>query len=295
VLISCGILLVGLTSMSAMLAAAGFRLTQANLEDRAAVAATNALAEVRNRGLTTASALDEENKNKVLILGDVMLALTDYGAASAGQSPWFAEPSPSAKARCGSPRTFQLEDDLMYESGQLAGPLSNAFTMLGSTSTFSVRRLRPGVVWGATLACLPIATNGAAESVAEAIEGSTAELAVAIFKRNKGPTSMQSVTLTKANDGLSYEYIADPGSPEPPLRACSWVLAIPFASSAKPRWFRVRASWTMEPLSDNLPRIILDHQEEFEKLTASTGPNSTAKVIVFDGLVRLDKHIVILD
>lgn len=291
VLISCGILVIGLTSLSALLAAAGFRLTQATIEDRAAVAATNALAEVRNRGLAAASAF--ENKKTVLVFGKVIEALADYDAGPNGQSPWFARPSASAKARCGSPRTFQLEDDLMYESGQLMGSPANAFT--SQSGTASMRRLRPGVCWGATLTCLPSVADGAGDTVVEAVEGASAELAIAVFKRDVGPLSMQSVTLTKADDGISYEYMADLGSPDPPLRACSWVMAIPASSAATPRWFRVRASWTMEPLSSNMPKVIFDHQAEFEKLTGSTNPNTNATVIVLDGLVRLDKHIVILD
>lgn len=291
VLISCGILVIGLTSLSAMLAAAGFRLTQATIEDRAAVAATNALAEVRNRGLAAASAFD--GRNAVLVFGNVIEALADYRAGSNGKSPWFSRPSTSASAKCGSPRTFQLEDDLMYESGQLMGALTNAFT--SENQTVAIRRFRPGVCWGATLTCFPRATGNAEDNVAEAIEGASAELAVAVFKRAAGPTSMHAVTLTKCDDGLSYEYLTDVGSPEPPLRACSWVMAIPASVSATPRWFRVRASWTMEPLASNLPRIVLDHQDEFETLTASANPNNTASVIVFDGLVRLDKHTVILD
>jgi hypothetical protein len=291
VLISCGILVIGLTSLSAMLAAAGLRLTQAAVEDRAAVAATNALAEVRNRGLAAASAF--ENKKVVLVFGNVIDALADYGAGANGQSPWFARPSASARARYGSPRTFQLEDDLMYEPGQLMGSPANAFT--SRNGELVTRKLRPGVCWGATLTCPPTAPDGAGDADAEPAAGASAELAIAVFKKEVGPLAMQPLTLTKADDGLSYEYRADLGSPGPPLRACSWVIAIPAASSAKPRWFRVRASWTMEPLSSNLPRIIVDHQDEFEKLTASTNPNSTATVIVFDGLVRLDKHIVILD
>lgn len=287
VLISCGILVIGLTSLSAMLAAAGVRLTQATIEDRAAVAATNALAEVKNRGLAAASAFG--GRKAVLVFGNVIEALADLN----GQSPWFSRPSTSVSARCGSPRTFQLEDDLMYESGQLMGSLANAFT--SQNQTVAIRAFRPGVCWGATLTCFPHAVGNAADAGGEAVEGASAELAVAVFKRAADQTSMRAVTLTKCDDGLSYEYLADVGSPEPPLRACSWVMAIPADTSATPRWFRIRASWTMEPLASNLPRVILDDKEEFETLTASANATNTASVIVFDGLVRLDKHTVILD
>jgi type II secretory pathway pseudopilin PulG len=292
VLISCGILVIGLTSLSSMLAAAGFRLTQATVEDRAAVAATNALAEVRNRGLAAASAFVD--RKTVLVFGDMMDALADYGAGPSGRSPWFAGLSESASARCGSPRTFQLEDDLIYDTGQVMGSPVNTFAMQNSGP--GARKLRPGVCWGATLTCPPAEPDGAGGADAEAVEGASAELAIGIFKkRGTSALSMQSVTLVKADDGTSYEVMADLGASGSQLRACSWVLAIPAASSAHPRWFRVRASWTMEPLASNLPRIVLDHQDAFENLTASTSLKSTATVIVFDGLVRLDKHTVILE
>jgi Tfp pilus assembly protein PilV len=54
VLVACGILVVGLASVASILPAAGTRLAQATLEDRAGTAAANAYADIVNRGLVAA-------------------------------------------------------------------------------------------------------------------------------------------------------------------------------------------------------------------------------------------------
>ncbi|MFM8985733.1 MAG: hypothetical protein ACKONH_06710, partial [Planctomycetia bacterium] len=54
VLVACGILVIGLTSIAAILPAAGSRLTQASQADRGGTLAANAYAEMVNRGLIAA-------------------------------------------------------------------------------------------------------------------------------------------------------------------------------------------------------------------------------------------------
>jgi Tfp pilus assembly protein PilV len=62
VLVACGILVVGLASIAAMLPAAGSRLGQAALEDRAGNLAGNALAQARSAGAIAADVFSNPNR-----------------------------------------------------------------------------------------------------------------------------------------------------------------------------------------------------------------------------------------
>lgn len=278
VLISCGLLVIGLTAMAAMLPAAGSRLAQATIEDRAAVAASNALAELKNRGLVSAAAFSDPGK--VLAIGQVVEALPSFNDGTVDGSSLFTGPSTEAARRCGSPRTFRLEDELVYETNPTVNTPVNAF---GDQPGGSVgpRRARQAICWGATLAPLAF----------PAVAGGAAVLTVPVFKKDGGAAAMQPLVLTKTH---GY-YEADLVAPGALLRACSWVIAIPADPAKPPAWFKVMASWVLEPPASQVPRIVLRDQAAFEQLTASGNQGQRATVIAFEGLVRVDEMDVVLD
>lgn len=278
VLISCGLLVIGLSAMAAMLPAAGSRLAQASIEDRASVTASNALAELKNRGLLSAAAFGDPAR--VLSLGMTVGDLPGFSDGAVSGGDWFTVPAADAARRLGSPRVFQLEDDLAYDTSQLVATPLNAFGA-GEGQAVGPRRYRPGICWGATLAPRSF----------PAVSGGAAVLSVPIFKKLGGAAAMQTLVLTKTH---GY-YEADLISPGALLRACSWVVAIPVDASEAPAWFKVMASWVLEPPASQVPRIVLRDQAEFERLTGSGSQGQQATVIAFEGLVRVDEHDVILD
>lgn len=277
VLISCGLLVIGLTAMAAMLPAAGSRLAQASIEDRAAVMASNALAELKNRGLVSAPAFADPGK--VLAFGSVVETLPAFADGHVSGGTWFTGLAAEATVRCGSPRTFLLEDELVYGTDPAVTTPINAF---GDETAGGIgpRRYRRAMCWGATLA----------PRVFPAAAGAAAVLTVPVFKK-ASESALQPIVLKKT--GGYYE--ADLVSPGALLRACSWVIAIPADPADPPAWFKVTASWVLEPPASQVPRIVLRDQADFERLTASGSEGQQATVIAFEGLVRVDEHDVVLD
>lgn len=289
VLISCGLLIVGLSTMAAMLPAASSRLTQATTEDRAAVLLSNATAEMFNRGLVAADSFPSPAPASVrtLALGKVLGRLPQFTGLPSGRpgSDYFTVPSDQARGRCGSVRTFVLEDGLIYEPPRYGETPVNAFER--DEAGTGPRRFREGVCWGATLTPLTFPPK----------PGGTALLAIAVFKRESEAESPGQIDdgmpLVLTRVGSCYE--AELSLAGSLLRGCSWVLAIPPNTSSSPRWFKIMSSWTWGSGSAKSTRVIMRNQEEFETLTGSAGAGSTATVFAFDGIVRVDEQTVTLE
>lgn len=282
VLISCGLLLVGLSTMAALLPAAGSRFAQASLEDRAGFLTANAMAELTNRGLLRADSFPPSGKT--LAFGSLLGQIPAYGSLPGGGSTadWFAELSEVGTRRCGSPRTFVLEDDLVYTSPEFLDTPSNAFGDDGGPP--GPRQFREGICWGATLAADAFPESGAA-----------ALLSIAIFKKDghlEQGTLGEGVAIVLRRNNSFYE--SDLTSSGSLLRACSWVLAVPATSPTHPRWFQVMSSWESSPAEGQITRLILRDQDEFQTLTATPASGTTATVFAFEGLIRVDEHRVTL-
>lgn len=286
VLISCGLLIVGLSTIAALLPAASSRLTQASTEDRGAVLLSNAMAEIFNRGLTAADVFPESASARTVALGKVLGRLPTFGALPTGgtAADHFAAPSGEGLRRCGSSRTFVLEDVLVYDPPRYSDNPVNAFTRDGAGA--GPRKFREGICWGATLT----------PDTVPPVPGGRATLAIAIFKREGGSDDGQfedgmPVTLKRA--GSFYE--ADEISAGTLLRGCSWLLAIPRGTDRSPRWFKIMSSWNWSTPSGRTTRMILQNQGDFETLTASTATGSTATVFAFEGIVKVDEQVVTLN
>lgn len=279
VLIACGLLVIGLTTMAALLPAAGFRLAQAHVEDRASALSSNAFADLMNRRLLSADAFASAAA-PTLTLGAVLGRLPAFGMLPSGRdaSAHFTVLPPAGRSRSGSPRTFLLEDDLVYTPPGVADTPTNAF--VSTASGLGARTFDEGVCWGATLT--PDRTPPKA--------GDTATLTISVFKRGEASTTPIPVSLTRTN-GF---YEADLLPAGTLLRACGWVLAIPSNPARAAEWFQIMSSWTFEPPATQTTRLILRNQEAFETLTGAAATGSTATILVFEGLVRADQHRVTL-
>jgi Tfp pilus assembly protein PilV len=277
VLVACGILVIGLTSLAAILPAAGSRLTQASQADRGGTLAANAYAEMVNRGLIAADLFS--SGTRACVLGRVMQAVptvsTTAGAVTA------AAVSGTLAARINTVRGFVLEDDLTFAASSAADTPTNQFEPAAS----AVRQYSEGVCWGAMLAC----TGSAASGV-------PATLSVAVFKKDVGPPAALVLTGSAGTNMLQFTTgsangLLDEATRKQFLPACSYVLAV----MNPPQWLRVNASWTMpgptvsgtENTGGRRSFVVLDRNP----LVSGT----TMPVVGFDQLLRVDQYSVTLD
>lgn len=289
VLISCALLIIGLTAIAGMLPAAGTRLSQATVEDRAALLLSNAMAEVSNRGLVTADAFPVAATGvggRTAVFGMVLGELPNLGTLPNGRdaADYFTEVSAVTRQRCGSDRTFLLEDVLAYERSPYADVPKNAF--MQDAAGLGPRKVRRGLCWGAML-------TPAGEAVSP---GSKAILSLGIFKRGGRSEDGEfeaGVPLALKRAGSFYE--AAIATKESFLGGCSWLLAIPADPNRSPRWFRIVTSWNVSGGTGSVKRLIIDNQAEFADLTGSTATDSTAVVLAFEGIVRVDEQVVTLN
>ena len=288
VLISCGLLVVGLSAIAALLPASGSRLTQATTEDRAAVLLSNAAAEIVNRSLLATDAFPANGSAPTLAFGKVLEKLPTLGRLPSGRlaSEIFSGLSAAAQKRCGSWRTFVLEDVLAYAETQTADTPINAFTSDGAG--LGPREFRDGLCWGATLAprTLPVAPGG------------KAVLSLVVFKRwdkSVGGAAYEPLPVVLTRVGSVYEADVFTDDNDALLRGCTWVLAMPAGATDSARWFRVMSSWNWQTPTGQRKRVVLHDQAGFEQLTNSATSGATATVFAFEGIVRVDEKALTLD
>lgn len=291
VLISCALLVMGLSSIAALLPAAGSRMTQATTEDRAAVLLGNAAAEIANRRLAAADAFPAADSGSTLAFGAVLEHLPSLGALAPSGTPTAAEVfsslSSGARKRCGSSRTFVLEDSLTYSPSQTSDTPKNAFTR--DSSGLGSREFREGLCWGATLSPLtrPVAAGG------------KADLTIVIFKRgaeNAASVGDVAVPLSLKRNGTVYEADGAMEDDDSLLRGCSWLLAIPAdRATDSPRWFRILTSWNAPAAAGRKRRVVLHDMAGFAAFTGTSMPGTSATVLAFEGIVRVDEQAVTLE
>jgi hypothetical protein len=258
VLISCGVLVVGLASIASILPAAGSRLGQATTEDRAGVLAANARTDGLARGLVSFDLFTVPAKS--IAFGKGMATLPAISGAQ------FAAPSATLLAqRIDLQRGFLLEDEVVYAAPTTAQTPSNEFEN-------GRRSFKEGVCWGATI--VPQAFPAQA--------GTVAVLSVAVFKK-EGLT--EAVPLTQVDGGLYRMTTFDEGKLKKFLKSCSYVLVPAATATQGPRWFRITASW---PAGGNGFVAFAD-----PLFGTFAGPSPQA--IGFENLIRVDQHNVVLE
>jgi type II secretory pathway pseudopilin PulG len=291
VLVACGILVIGLASVASILPAAGTRLSQAALEDRAAAAAANAYAEMVNRDLV----------NSVLFTGSGgppstvrACVLGGFPPATGTLAPAFIRPAdlPAVAARIDSTRGYVLEDELVYTPPTIVDTPMNAFF----SGTVGPREFRTGVSWGAMLSTGTVNAEAAVP----------ATLSIAVFRK---PGDVRSLTLTSTS-GL---FINGTNSGTNALQAeadrkqflpgCSYVLALPVSSgSAAPTWLKVTSSWAnpgptsggVEDVTRRVSYAVLD-MTPIGSGTNAFISGGTLNVLAFENIVRVDQYPVTLD
>lgn len=209
VLIACGVLVVGLTSVAALMPATGARLAEAALEDRVGVAAGNAYADIINRGLLAADVFTD--RSKPAVFGRVLPTAGIPDAVAA-----------STATRIDPTRGFLAEDDVVYEPPTIADTPNNLFLNAGQ----GAREFKEGICWGALIVprSVPVAP------------GSAATLGVAVFKRAGAALALP---LSPAGGAYSTP-LTDDSVLNNYLKSCSWVLA---SAGGSARWFRIQSSW----------------------------------------------------
>jgi type II secretory pathway pseudopilin PulG len=278
VLVAAGILVVGLASVAAVLPAAGSRLAQATLEDRAAAAAAVAYADVVNRGLV----------NSVLFSGSAAVRARIFGAFPANSgtmAPTSVEPASSAaiNARIDSTRGYILEDDLAYVPPTTADTPTNMFF----GGTVGPREFRTGVCWGAMLATGTTAASGV-----------PATLSIVTFKK-PGTAKRLSLASTAGMFMISgTQPIVAEDDRKRFLPPCSYVLALA-GTAAPPVWLKVTSSWQATTAAGTNSFAVLDQNPMRPWfISGTTNPyisSGTMSVLGFENVVRVDEYSVSLD
>jgi hypothetical protein len=268
VLVACGILVIGLSSIAAMLPAAGSRLAQATQADRAGVMTANAYAEVVNRGLLAADVFSVPNK--ACVFGKELGELPTAPTCATAAAPFTAVASGSLAQRIDVVTGFLLQDDLVYRPPTSADTPINDF----GSATSSVRRFNEGVCWGAMIS-----------STTTAVMGTPATLSIAVFK--KEGASPKAISLTAAS-GMYRMATSDESDLKRYLPGCSYVLALPSGGNQQPRWFRIASSWKQPNGADCWVTF-----EDHGGFTSVAGSNAT--VVGFEHLMRVDQYPVTLE
>lgn len=266
VLISCGVLVVGLTSIASLLPAAGSRLGQATTEDRGGTLAANARTDAVARGLVAFDLFADASKS--LGFGKGMTTLPTISAAR------FAAPVDALNQRIDPLRGFLLEDEVLFSPPTTTETPLNDF--LDGRRVF-----KEGICWGGTLVPQKFPAQA----------GSPAVLGIAVFRKEG---QAEPVPLTTLPGSLYRMTTLDEAKLKRFLKSCSSVL-VPGTDPAKgPRWFRITASWrpalntaTNQRLNDGCYVAFADSE-----FATFAGANPT--VIGFDNLIRVDQYNVIL-
>ena len=324
VLVACGILVVGLASLASVLPAAGSRLAQASVEDRAGVAAANAYAECVARGLVTSDLFVSSTRACGFGRGfeEIVGPIVDMSGQPASRrqrgrtllvstTTAILQPKRLLLDRIDEVRGFVLEDDLSFQPSTGDTPL-NGFITIPPNQEPGHRLSRPGVCWGAMLA--PVSGT--------AVAGAEATLSIAVFRKECEETASLSLTqqsgaLYRVISGTTVSasgqtaYLPGPMGKSSPLPnadiaalrkqfvpGCGYVLMLPAAGAANPRmpkWVRVTSSWTNNEPLDPANSGSAKGDVTYVALDLDGTAPASATVIGFENLVRVDQYTVTLD
>ena len=277
VLVACGILVIGLASIAAILPAAGSRLGEASAQDRAMAAATAAMSEIRCRGLVSRTLFPSGTwvggpaySPPAIIFGETLsLALTS-SATSAGYvfpSGTLSTASGSVALVTGSTVPIRnLNFGGSISLAALSDPVPTAMASLISSDASS--EVRRGFFLEDELQYLPSVlsglpsnsfTNGARQfnrgvcwgaMLTPATAGASwatttaAKVSVAVFRK---PGNATALTLTRAPDPSSEVFVTGSNTlvalQRSILKPCSMILAI--NGTATPQWLPIRSSWIL--------------------------------------------------
>ena len=260
VLISAGIMVIGLACVASLLPAAAQRMSQAVSEDRAGTLAANAYADItarRSLGLLSATppGVAHWPRNQFVTMGTVAAELQKVAVGVNGESVSSVLNTATLFPNTG----WLIEDALVFDDD--GGSPVNTFDI-----NTNGRKIRPNpMCWLATL--VPVTANNPVEA------GDIAELSIAIFKKQpdtneivKGKLSSSVLTIggSAVDDDTRRQFV----------KGCGSVLAL----GSTPEWIRINASWT----DATGTHLICDSVY-------------SGDVVLFTNLLRVEKHRVVLD
>lgn len=277
VLVACGILVLGLASVAAILPAAGARLGEAAAQDRAAAASYVAFSDLRSRGLCAQDLFPgaPSSPATAVVFGETLslsistactangylIGTTPPVAASgtltsgvgvvsgslqAGTTPVLSAPLPTTIASrisnvtdpaVDNRRGYFLEDEVKY------GP---SLTGSGPANLFAdgMRSFNRGVCWGAMLTPTPWGVTTGSITALKA--------SVAVFRKPGNAVALSLISLTSGPSASTGVFITGSNTPtsiqRSLLKPCSSVLAIApaaTAASTPPQWLPIRSSWIL--------------------------------------------------
>lgn len=279
VLVACGILVIGLSSIAAILPAAGSRFAQATQADRAGVTAANAYADLVNRRLLSADLFS--TPSKACVFGKELREVPDVSAAARAVTE--IAKSNELNARIDPTTGFLLQDELVYRPPTTTQTPLNAFV----SGTTSIRQYTEGACWGAMIA-----------SRTAAGVGTPATLSIAVFKKEGGPPVQALLAGPAGSTLLQYSTgaangLADEATRKRYLPGCSFVLAL----TNPPQWIRITSSWT-NPGPVNPVTQVEDASKRASFVVLERNPfnsGSTMPFVAFENLMRVDHYPVRLD
>ena len=272
VLISAGIMVIGLACVASLLPAAAQRMSQAVSEDRAGTLAANAYADITARRSLGFLLGNGPNKKSVTFLShSIILDANDdpawtpghvvaMGAASAelvngNHVAGSLHPKNNILIRSSD---WEIQDALDFDES--AGSPINTF-VAGN------RKIRANpMCWLATL----VPDAGANNPV---VAGDVAWLSIAVFK--KQPSANEIVAGSLASTGiLTIGGAVDDDTRRQFAKGCGSVLAL----GSNPEWIRINASWA----DASGTHLICDK-------------SYSGNVVLFANLLRVEKHRIVLD
>lgn len=219
VLISSGIMVVGLACVAALLPAAAQRMAQAVSEDRAGTVAANAYADIiarRSLGLLSASPGGNA-------WNPTLTQLQVFGTASDELIKHVNGSIHPKNDNAITSSDWQNQDALVFDDN--TGSPANTFVS-------GVRKTKPNpICWLATLV-----PGAASNNPVRA--GDVADLSIAVFK--KEPSAIVRGELSSAGELTIQNASVDDDKRRQCAKGCGAVLAL----GSTPVWIRVNASWT---------------------------------------------------
>ena len=264
VLISAGIMVIGLACVASLLPAAAQRMSQAVSEDRAGTLAANAYADItarRSLGLLSATppGVAHWPRNQFVTMGTVAAELQKVAVGVNGESVSSVLNTATLFPNTG----WLIEDALVFDDD--GGSPVNTFD-----ANTNGRKIRPNpMCWLATLV-----PDTSANDPVEA--GDIAKLSIAIFKKQPSSSEVILGGLGEVTPGVLTigGNRVDDDTRRQFVKGCGSVLAL----GSTPEWIRINASWT----DANGTHLICDS-------------SYTGDVVLFTNLLRVEKHRVVLD
>lgn len=310
VLVACGILVIGLSGIAAILPAAGSRLSEAAAQSRAGSAAAVGMSEIRCRGLvsrnmsgTTVAGLDSRTATvfgqtlSLAVSGPLTVVglpsgvpppvtLTSGTLFAGGTAVLTAPASTFMNARISNDTTsttrrgYFLEDEVQY-TPSLTGDLPlNSFVN-------GVRQFNQGVCWSAIVTPFPWGiTTGSMNA---------AKVSVAVFRKPDGAATAMLLTSNTSGPAAATGIFQLSGTDTPAslqrtiLKPCSSVLAV--TPTTAPQWLAIRSSWIsgtnpLSTLSSATTCVVFENPT----LVAPLISGSTLTVIGFENLLLVSEQ-----